>query len=262
MVAALPARLAAFALSPELLASVAGFDELDAFQLRIMVTASTRLAIVAARQAGKSTAVGLACTRRAFRQRESKTIIGAPSKDQALLLLNTVRDMLIKLECPFSRETEDRIVLEHNGSSILAIAGTPKFARGHAGIDLLVVDEASFVGDDFFQAILPVVTVSHGSIFLLSSAGAAIGYFYEAASDTTGMWETIKVTADQVSRISPETLKFFKETMPSWSFAAEFYGVFSASDNAVFNPDDIDKAMHPELMPLFPGRLFGQTVRR
>src|SRR5438876_1133822 len=67
-----------------------------------------------------------------------------------------------------------------NHSRIIGLPGTEATDRGFSGVRLLLVDEASRVDQDLYLAMLPVLAVSGGDIWLISTPFGQRGFFYRA----------------------------------------------------------------------------------
>src|SRR5450432_3764133 len=89
-----------------------------------------------------------------------------------------------------------------NGSRIVGLPGTEATVRGFSNVSLLLVDEASRVCDDLYLAVRPMLAVSNGALWLMSTPSGQRGFFYEAWVDGGPEWERIRVPAAECSRIS------------------------------------------------------------
>src|SRR5207249_9056453 len=88
-------------------------------------------------------------------------------------------------------------------SRIIGLPGNEVGDRGFSGVRLLLVDEASRVDQDLYLAMLPVLAVSGGDIWLISTPFGRRGFFYQAWVEGGSGWHRVKVTATECARILP-----------------------------------------------------------
>ncbi len=94
-----------------------------------------------------------------------------------------------------------------NGSRIVGLPGTEGTIRGFSAVSLLIVDEAARVPDEMYKAIRPMLAVSNGTPWLMSTPRGKLGFFHETWMNGGEAWERVKVTAEECLRISKEHLK-------------------------------------------------------
>jgi len=56
-----------------------------------------------------------------------------------------------------------------NGARIIGLPGSEATIRGFSAVSLLLVDEAARVSDDLYKAIRPMLAVSAGELWLMST---------------------------------------------------------------------------------------------
>ena len=66
-----------------------------------------------------------------------------------------------------------------NGSQIVSLPGNEKTIRCFSAPRLIAVDEAAFASPEVFMALEPMLSVSDGTIMLLSTPNRQTGYYYE-----------------------------------------------------------------------------------
>ena len=69
--------------------------------------------------------------------------------------------------------------------------------RGLASVDLIVIDEAARVDDELLAATRPMLAVSNGTLFALTTPAGKRGWFYEQWLHGVG-WQRI---IDQIDRM-------------------------------------------------------------
>src|ERR1700731_729418 len=66
-----------------------------------------------------------------------------------------------------------------NGSRIVGLPGTEATVRGFSAVSMLLIDEASRVDDAMYKALRPMLAVSRGELWLMSTPYGGRGFFYE-----------------------------------------------------------------------------------
>ena len=78
---------------------------------------------------------------------------------------------------------------------------------------LLLVDEVSRVPDDLYLAVRPMLVVSGGAMWLMSTPCGKRGFFWETWERGGPGWEKVRVTAHECKRIRREVLEEERRTM-------------------------------------------------
>jgi hypothetical protein len=94
-----------------------------------------------------------------------------------------------------------------------------------------------------------MLSVSQGRLIMLSTPWAMRGTFYTTFNEENN-WQKFKVTADQVSRISPEFLDEERAAMGPF-FRTEYLCEWIEDENSFFTHDEIEAAISDEVKPLF-----------
>ncbi|MCX6677399.1 MAG: terminase family protein [Methanothrix sp.] len=135
-----------------------------------------------------------------------------------------------------------------NGSRIIALPGQEDNLRGYSAPALIIEDEASRVKDELAVAIRPMLaTSSTGRLILLSTPNGKVGHFHKIWTEGGPEWLKIKVTADQIPRISPEFLANERLNMTESQFLQEYYGEFQEAEGAVFSSDLFKSLANPSV---------------
>jgi len=85
---------------------------------------------------------------------------------------------------------------------------------------------------------------------LLSTPNGKLGHFYRIWTDGGPEWFKVKVTADQITRISKEFLDNERLNMTESQFLQEYYGEFMEAEGAVFSSDLFRSLANPALSAL------------
>jgi hypothetical protein len=253
----------------------------DSQQVDLFRRAGKRTLLNSSRQTGKTTAAAMKAVHTACWRRNITVLITAPTKQQTREFMRKVRTFAAiaggqrtgdhsgqgptRTTTNNRNETAaasvargltsgkgDKYCIEfRNGSRIIGVAADPDSIRGFSAVALVIIDEAARVPDEVYYAILPMLAVSDGSMWLLSTPKGKRGFFHEEwASPESEGWIKIRVTAAECPRISPEFLAAQKKRMGERRFAQEFQGVFIDLDQGVFDPDMVRKAIRSDIKPL------------
>jgi len=248
-------RALAYALDPVLWTrDVVGWTP-DPWQERLLHSAATQLALCCGRQVGKSSVVAaLACHTAVFNA-DALIILIAPSQRQSRELALKVGSFLGSIEPHEELEESNKlsIRLARTRSRIVALPGhDPKTIRGFSSPRLIVVDEAAFVLDETYAALVPMLAASpEGRIALLSTPFLQQGFFYEAWHGF-GNWERYEVPSRDCPRISAAWLEERRREDPL-KFAREYECSWSAGADCLFSDELLNRITRDdyELFPAF-----------
>jgi hypothetical protein len=188
------------------------------------------------RQWGKSTISAAKAVHQAVSVAESLTVVVSPSARQSGEFVRKAAGFARRLKVKTKGDGDNEISLVFpNGSRIIA---------------LLLVDEASRVSDELYMAIRPMLAVSGGALWLMSTPFGKRGFFYEAWSGGTGEWERIRVPAPECPRIPAKFLDEERKTMGERWFRQEYLCEFTDAVSAVFDRDLVEKAISYDFEPL------------
>lgn len=212
----------------------AEFIEPDPWQQELLTSTRVRRMALCCRQSGKTTTAAILALWTAYTQPQSTTLIVASSERQSRILFSAVARMHRSLGTMVPFATSDRKTgLEiSNGSRIEALPPTERQIRGFSP-QLVIIDEAAGVLDEDFQAIVPMLAVTQGTLAVLGTPRARIGWFHKAWNGGDN-WHRVSVTADECPRISAEVLQDAAKLMLPNAFRAEFYCEFTDAVNQVF----------------------------
>ena len=209
--------------------------KLDKWQKQVLETKGN-ICLRSGRQVGKSTIISIKAAEYALNNDDKTVMVIASVERQAihifLMILNYIEENdadMIK-----GRPTLSFIGLE-NGSKIFCFP-TGEYGHGIRGytVDLLIADEAAFIGDRVWTSITPMLAVTRGSIWLLSTPHGREGYFYRAFTDSN--FTKFHVSSEDCPRKDMEFLKREKERMSKLEYAQEYLGEF-CEDLIQFIPD-------------------------
>jgi phage FluMu gp28-like protein len=137
-----------------------------------------------------------------------------------------------------------------NGSRVVGLPGSESTIRGFSAVGLLLVDEAARVEEELFLAVRPMLAVSDGTLWLMSTPYGSRGFFYEAWTRGGPEWERVRVTAAECPRISKTFLEQERRTMGERHFRQEYMCEFEAAEGYVFDRALIERAIRYDIPPL------------
>lgn len=245
------ARDLAAALDPVRLAQRTGLQP-DPWQAALLRTDCRQLLMNCARQSGKSVCAAWLAVHETLYRPRSLALCLSPSQRQSGELFRKVREGYGSLGADVpapSQESALRLELP-NRSRVVCLPGTERTIRGFSGVTLLLIDEASRVPDDLYQAVRPMLAVSGGRLVLLSTPWGQRGFFFHEWQNGAG-WERVMITAHQCPRIDPEWLAAERLRIPDAVFKSEYECEFTTTLDAAFTYDQVMGALREEVEPWF-----------
>lgn len=210
----------------------------DPWQRKVLRSTAPRLHLNCSRQVGKSTVTSLVALHRALYVPDSTVLIISPSDRQSGELFLKVRGCHAALGKPLDPAQENVHLLRlENGSRILSLPASESNIRGFTA-DLLLIDEAAYVGDALYQSVSPMLAVSGGRLVAMSTPAGKRGWWYEASA--SDQWERVRVPASTCPRIPKDFLDGERERLGDAAFRSEYMCEFTDASGAAFSGADID----------------------
>lgn len=228
-------------------------SEPDPWQAEVLRSEHPRIILNATRQGGKSTTVACKALHIGLFTPKSLILLVSRSLRQSSELGRKLFDSYRELGRPVSADSESKLVLElSNQSRIICLPGGDEASiRGYSGVSCLIIDEAARCPDALFIAVRPMVAVSGGSIFLLSTPFGKRGFYYTTWAEGEG-WQKVEVKAEQCHRLSPAFLQQERRELgPRW-YGQEYGCQFVEAIGQLFSDEAIDAAFRADIQPLFP----------
>jgi phage FluMu gp28-like protein len=225
--------------------------EVDAEQGRILGSGRRRGILNCTRQWGKSTIAAAKAVLEAWDKAGSLSLVVSPSARQSGEFVRKAAGFarLLGVERKGDGDNEMSLVFP-NGSRIVGLPGSEATIRGFSAVSLLVVDEAARVSDELYKAIRPMLAVSGGALWLMSTPHGKRGFFWEAWERGGAEWERVRVTGYQCPRIEREFLEEERRNMGERWFRQEYMCEFVDVDSAVFDRDLVGRAITTAVEPL------------
>lgn len=232
-------------------------SKLDDWQSRYMglCRTSSRVAIAACRQSGKSTVTGLFVAWCLVFIPNFQCLIASRSLRQASHYLNSVRNAVLSIIPRDSMVQLNRLSMElPNGSMVVSIpCAQPDAGRGFSP-QLVILDEAAFAPEALFRAITPSLAATNGALHMLSSPNGRQGYFFEAfEGEAEDVFEAFRISWEMCPRISEETIRLERIALGDLYFRQEYCAEFISPQGAFFGfsaIENMEEGEDPDLTNL------------
>jgi hypothetical protein len=229
----------------------------DTAQARVLNSKSRRVLLNCTRQWGKSTTTAAKAIHEAMTRPGSLTLVVSPSARQSGEFLRKAEDFARRMKIKPRGDGDNEIsLLLPNGSRIVGLPGREATVRGFSAVGLLLVDEASRVSDELYLSLRPMLAVSNGALWLMSTPFGKSGFFWETwnggRSGECGAdgWERFRVPAADCPRIPKSFLEEERRTMGDLWFRQEYGCEFVDAVSGVFDRDVVERAVREEVRPL------------
>jgi hypothetical protein len=226
--------------------------EPDANQVAVLESTANRAILNCTRQWGKSTVCALKAVHRAVSKPGSLIVIACPSQRQSSEFLLKASVFLEQLGINPRGDGHQRFsLLLPNHSRLIALPGKyHNTIRGFSALSLLIIDEAALVPEPLYRTLRPMLAVSRGDLWLLSTPYGKRGFFYREWAFGGDRWTRFRVPATECLRIPPEFLEEERESSGSLYFGQEYMCEFHATDDAIFHEELIRNALCNAIDPL------------
>ena len=217
--------------------------EMDFWQKDYMMQApvSSRIAIAASRQSGKSTVTAVFVAWCLLFIPGFTCLVASRSLRQASYYLDKVREIVLSIIPKDAMTSVNRLSLElPNGATIISIpCAQPDAGRGFSP-HLILLDEAAFAPEALFTAIMPSVAATHGAIHMISSPNGRQGRFFEAfEGNAQDVWWSQRVTWQDCPRMTQEQMDIERIAMGDLYWRQEFMAEFVQPLGAFFGHSGI-----------------------
>ena len=188
---------------------------------------------------GKSTCLENLVLIVALTRPKSVSVFIEPSNNQCSKVAGECYDVSCHLGCKFNSSTN--ILSFPNGSKIYfkSSEADTRTIRGYTVKrgGMLIVDEAQYVADEYYNALFPVVQKHKATMVLASTPDRQSGTFYNLY--TRGLENDLKIVSLNWSQYlekyySQEELDFYKSVYSRRRFRTEVLGEFDISSGQVF----------------------------
>ena len=135
------------------------------------------------------------------------------------------------------------------GRGLSELPGTHETIRGFSAVSLILIDEASRVHDDVYDALRPMLAVENGDLWMMSTPAGQHGFFYQTWAGNEE-WFRMSVKATECPRIRAEFLEGERSGMTSSVFEQEYMCCFHGDGTEYFDRQTVLDAVDlsiPEL---------------
>jgi Helicase len=207
----------------------------DLRQVEVLESGARRGILNCSRQWGKSTVAAVMALHTALSEAEALVVVGSPTERQSAEFLHKASVLLRRMGVKARGDGKNAVsLLLPNGSRIVGLPGTDDTTRGFSAVRLLVVDEAARVPDEVLRSWTPMLAVSDGALWMLSTPFGAQGLFHQIWEGGGEGWTRFRVPATECSRIGAGFLEEERAQMGSRMFGQEYLCEFVANGRARF----------------------------
>lgn len=215
----------------------------DTLQAQVLRSEGRRGILNCSRQWGKSTVTAAKAMWQAVNRPGSLTIAVSPSGRQSGELVEKAAGFMTRLGMRPKGDGHNAMSLAlRNGSRIVGLPGNEKTVRGFSAVSLLLIDEASLVSDEMYCALRPMLAVSNGALWLMSTPRGTHGFFYEEWTNGGPEWERVRARGTDCPRIAAAFLEEERRKLGERMFRREYLCEFEDSVSGLFARETIDRA--------------------
>lgn len=205
-----------------------------------------RVVIACGRGSGKTFTTALFVLSEAVINPDRKIVVVGPSLRQSKEFFDSVLRFIAASEVLYNSVVKTRSGNEFfiefsNGSQIRALPCSEKgnLLRGIRA-DIIIVEEAAFVPEEIWPAILPFLAVSKtAKLIAISTPGAKSGKFYKMFISPG--YEKMQLPTHVNKYVNEEFLKQMEEELDSESYRREVLAEFTEESGLFFTSESIDK---------------------
>jgi len=220
----------------------------DPGQARFLDALDKRLAFVGSRQSGKSETAAAKAFYLGLRHPKTDYLLFGRVQRHATILIQRLRAFARRLGLPTQADPDfPGSLMLPNGSRFFPFPGIPANNRGPAAAAVVIIDEAAFAHPDLFAAVTPMVAVTHGSIWALSSPQGQTNLFYQICNTPHNGWTVVRAPASECPRISPEFLAAERQLHGEALYAQEYACAFVAAATQFLDRTIIANARQPHV---------------
>ena len=198
--------------------------------------------VLCGRQVGKSTAASIKIAECAIKEKKpcDYLVIALTEKQAYALFFKVLNYLTIRypkiIKTGKDRPTQHEINLKNGVSIMCHAAGTTGWTLHGYTIKKLFIDEAAPMNREIFVSVSPMLSVSGGTMDIISTPRGKEGYFYEASQRED--FRKFYVSAEDCPRHTKEFLEREKKAMSKLEYAQEYLAIFLDELKRVY-PDEL-----------------------
>jgi len=210
------------------------------------------IAVLTARQVGKTTVAGWAIAHSMLYQPRSLSVIACPAQRQSAEAVRRVKETLLAVGAELKTDNVYGVELE-NGSRVMALPGSDDSVRGLTVGGWIIADEAARLTEDLIAAVRPMRARKPEARFaMLSTAWSRTDPFWTVWSNGDESWLRLKATADVCGLYTEEQLAQERRALGEIRFNREFLGIPGGGGVSPFDWDLYQRATQVRA-PQMPG---------
>jgi hypothetical protein len=226
-----------------------GFEP-DEKQAEVLRSKSKRGILNCSRQWGKTTVLAARVVYRMFTEPGCMIIVASPSLRQTHEFMMRAKAMAGRLRIPIRGDGHNKHSLVFpNKSRVVGLPQMPDKARSFASLSMLIFDEAAFVSDEMFEALLPMIAIKNGELWLISTPHGKGGFFYDMWQLGGESWHRITVKATDCPRIPAAFLEEMRSARGDDYVRQEFLCEFLGSGSHAFDRNLVEGALDSSVEP-------------
>jgi hypothetical protein len=210
------------------------------WQRDLLLSENKRICVAASRQCGKSAAAQTLCAHEVCfggtADDPPLVILCAPSLRQSTEAARRVFEAVRLIEGDNVKMQSLTRLETSRGARCIALPQSEN-VRGLSKVSLAAFDEASRQDDSACAAIRPMLSISNGRLILISTPFGKRGFFWEAWSGESGVWEKYTARADGCSRISRSYLEQEKVALGPFLYSQEFENAWVDNESQFISSD-------------------------
>ena len=218
--------------------------ELDAWQIEALRDPSPNKLLLCGRQTGKSTLAALMAAHTAVMLPARLVLLLSPTLRQSTELFRKTLALIDAIEDKpgYRQKTATQLALA-NQSKVVSLPGAnPDAIRGFSKPDLIIEDEAAFVGDRTFTATRPMLAAStHPTHVLMSTPYGRRGHFHERWQANDPDWSRHTIKSEDCPRIAKAFLEGERRVLSERAYRQEYECEFLEATTSVFPYDLLER---------------------
>ena len=212
-------------------------------QQEVLRCESKRVIVNCSRQWGKSTLAAGKALHRALAEPGSLIVAASPTERQSAEFVRKAKALALQAGERVQGDGNNRISLRlANGSRIVGLPGSEATVRGFSAVSLLIIDEASRVTDEMYKALRPMLAVSGGDLWMMSTPMGKRGFFYETWENGEP-WARFRSPVTECPRVSREFIDEEREAQGDLWFRQEYLCEFLDNGSEVFGRELVESTL-------------------
>ncbi len=221
-----------------------------ALQAEVLRSHAKRVILNCSRQWGKSTVTAAKALYRASSRDDCLVLVASPSRRQSAEWMRKAKRMALHMGIVPCGDGDNEVSLKlGNGSRIVGLPGVPDTTRGFSAVSMLVIDEAARVSDEMYYSLRPMLAVSDGDIWMMSTPHGKSGFFYETWEFGGTEWWRMRGLATECPQIPAAFLEEERRAMNADTFRQEHMCEFVGQGTSVFDRALVERMLDDDIKP-------------